>query len=210
LTVGIAADQVVHRIVPIEGFRPGSHAVGDAVTAPQRPGGKPGEAYLPTQCAASSQEARLSQPHGDQGRPCRAARAPAEGAHPPVGVIQSIQRRDTFEMLRQHGRRVRSGALAALCLGDAALAELTDDPPVPGSPGDPFASVAYAIGRQAGGAVQRNRCRRRLRAIITQLDHDGAVPPGAYLIRVSAPALQLDYPELSRCAAGLFERVGAS
>jgi ribonuclease P protein component len=180
------------------------------VTAPQRPGGKSGEAYLPTQRAASSQEARLSQPHGDQGRASRTAGAPAEGSRPPVGVIRPIQRRATFEMLRQHGRRVRSGPLSALCLGDDALAGLVGSQSPELLVPESSALVAYAIGRPAGGAVARNRCRRRLRAIIRSLDDAGEVPAGAYLIRVSAPALGLEFPDLAQCAAGLFQRVRVS
>ena len=211
LTVGIAAGPCGSvAYVQSRGSGPDPHAVGHAATAPQRPGGKSGEAYLPTQRAASSQEARLSQSHGDQGRASRTAGAPTEGSRPLVGVIRPIQRRATFEMLRQHGRRVRSGPLSALCLGDDALGGLESSPttelPVPAE----CALVAYAIGRSAGGAVARNRCRRRLRAIIRSLDDAGEVPAGAYLIRVSGPALVLEYPDLAQCAAGLFQRVRVS
>lgn len=53
------------------------------------------------------------------------------------------------------------------------------------APVDPSAPprVAYAIGRRVGGAVVRNRLRRRLRMIVAE----AAPPPGDYLIGV-APA----------------------
>jgi ribonuclease P protein component len=145
-----------------------------------------------------------------QGRASRTAGAPAEGSRPPVGVIRPIQRRATFEMLRQHGRRVRSGPLSALCLGDDALAGLVGSQSPELLVPESSALVAYAIGRPAGGAVARNRCRRRLRAIIRSLDDAGEVPAGAYLIRVSAPALGFEFPDLAQCAAGLFQRVRVS
>lgn len=40
--------------------------------------------------------------------------------------------------------------------------------------------VAYAISRTVGGAVVRNRIRRRLRAMVTDLGAD--LPPGDWLV----------------------------
>lgn len=49
--------------------------------------------------------------------------------------------------------------------------------------------VAYAIGKKTGKAVQRNRLRRRLRAIFRETAAGNAelFPPGDYLVRVTAP-----------------------
>ena len=45
--------------------------------------------------------------------------------------------------------------------------------------------VAFAIGREVGTAVVRNRIRRRLRSVMTELVlPDGGLPVGDYLIRV--------------------------
>ena len=49
-------------------------------------------------------------------------------------------------------------------------------------------SVAYAVGRHVGGAVVRNRCRRRLRVIAAEASPDLA--PGAYLIGVGRGVCQ--------------------
>jgi len=50
-----------------------------------------------------------------------------------------------------------------------------------------------------GGAVVRNRLRRRIRAIMTDLARDpAALPPGAYLVRVDPAAADLDAAELAR------------
>jgi len=54
--------------------------------------------------------------------------------------------------------------------------------------------VAYAIGRRVGGAVHRNRLRRRLRAIAFELGPD--LQPGAYLIAAAPAATGLSYGEL--------------
>lgn len=64
--------------------------------------------------------------------------------------------------------------------------------------GDPASSgpprVAYAIGRKAGGAVVRNRVRRRLRAIVREVAAE--LDPGSYLIGAGAAAATLPYREL--------------
>jgi ribonuclease P protein component len=54
--------------------------------------------------------------------------------------------------------------------------------------------VAFAIGRKIGGAVVRNRLRRRLRAISGELFE--RLTAGAYLFSVSPGAVNLSYGEL--------------
>jgi ribonuclease P protein component len=54
--------------------------------------------------------------------------------------------------------------------------------------------VAFAVSRAVGGAVDRNRVRRRLRAIVRESD----LAPGAYLVGVSPAAAGLPFEELSR------------
>ena len=56
--------------------------------------------------------------------------------------------------------------------------------------------VAYAVGRRAGGAVARNRVRRRLRAATRA--HAAELAPGrAYLVSVVGPPAPTGYSELS-------------
>jgi ribonuclease P protein component len=55
------------------------------------------------------------------------------------------------------------------------------------------ARVAYAVSRAVGGAVDRNRVRRRLRAIA----RDTEFAPGAYLVAVSPAAARLPFAELA-------------
>jgi len=59
--------------------------------------------------------------------------------------------------------------------------------------------VAYAVGRRVGGAVVRNRLRRRLRAIMA--DTVEALPPGAYLVSTGPGGAGLPFEEL-RMAMG--------
>jgi ribonuclease P protein component len=51
-----------------------------------------------------------------------------------------------------------------------------------------FPQVGYAIGRQCGGAVVRNRLRRRLREVARECAPD--LPRGRYLLRLDAAAAQ--------------------
>ena len=86
--------------------------------------------------------------------------------------------RRTFGALRQAGTRHRSGPVMVTALAD------------PAAPGP---RVAYAVNRSVGSAVDRNRLRRRLRAII----RDTTLAPGAYLVAASAAAARLSFEELA-------------
>jgi len=63
----------------------------------------------------------------------------------------------------------------------------------PGDPAEP-PRVAYAIGKHVGGATVRNRVRRRLRAIIRDLERPLA--SGAWLIGAAPEVAKLSYGEL--------------
>jgi len=88
----------------------------------------------------------------------------------------------SFATLRRQGRRVRRNGLSVTWL--------------PGPDDGTPPRVAYAIGRRCGGAVVRNRLRRRLRAIVAELAPD--LPPGTYLIGTDVSVAALDHGELRR------------
>lgn len=98
-------------------------------------------------------------------------------------MIAPIRDRRTFEALRARGIRARSGPLAATFLGE-----------VDGT----AVRVAYAIPKRAGGAVQRNRVRRRLRALVAQATGDPAhpFPPGALVVTAGPEAAHRSSEEL--------------
>ena len=68
-------------------------------------------------------------------------------------------------------------------------------------------AIAYALGRQVGGAVIRNRLRRRLRELLRA--KAGRLTPGCYLIGATSGATKLSWTDLAfqvdallvRCAA---------
>jgi ribonuclease P protein component len=102
----------------------------------------------------------------------------------PGSSVESLRGRAAFETLRRAGRRSRRGPLT--------LIELR------GSPGDPV-RIGYSIGRRVGGAVTRNRVRRRLRAIVV----DVAPAPGSYLLGASPAAAEATFAELDAAVRGL-------
>jgi ribonuclease P protein component len=147
------------------------------------------EAHVPAQQSKAQQDARLSRPHADAGRPSR-AEGPAD-ARPQAArrLTQPIRDRATFEALAR-AQPVRRGALSVRV--------------VDASPGGPT-RVAYAVGRHAGAAVERNRVRRRLRAAMRR-HRDELRPGAAYLVGGGAEALTMPFDELVRRLGELMTR----
>jgi len=98
-------------------------------------------------------------------------------------LIGRLRRRDDFQALRRDGWTVRRGSLRVVYR------------PACGSPAG--LRVAFAIGREVGTAVVRNRLRRRLRSVMTELAVPGSgLPAGDYLIRVDPASASSDSSEL--------------
>ena len=70
-------------------------------------------------------------------------------------------------------------------------------------PGPP--RVAYAIGRRSGGAVDRNRLRRRLRPLVRE-HADRLRPNYQYLVGATPAALRAPRSELAGAWLSLIER----
>ena len=103
-------------------------------------------------------------------------------------MIDRIRERDGFVRLRQEGTRTRIDPLWCSFVPD----------PTSTSP-----KVAFAIGRAVGSAVVRNRLRRRLRALLSQV----SLPPGWYLIGASPRATELTFDQLADRIDHLSERL---
>ncbi len=143
------------------------------------------ETDVPTQRAQARQNTRLSQADVDQGGARRHTVPSGEGAPAPVGVtprrlgVGPVRSRETFAELRRSASRGRHGPVSASFVAH---------------PEWDRSRVAYAVGRKVGSAVQRNRLRRRMRAIVDDLVPD--LPPGAYMVRSIEGGPVLDFDEL--------------
>jgi len=99
----------------------------------------------------------------DQERPACDRGAPAQGTQALNGLMRtfgSLRRRGEFSRLRRHGRRTLAGALTVY-RADAASGP---------------ALVGISASRSVGGAVTRNRVRRRILSILDELARRGTLP----------------------------------
>ena len=132
-----------------------------------------GEATVPAEQSAPGQEARIPAPDVHASRARHHQGPPVQGSRSPVGISD----RATFVALNR-ARRARRGKISIAYLDDGA-------PPPP--------RVAYAIGRHVGGAVVRNRLRRRLRELARRSD----LAPGAYLVSAGQGAAEAPFATLA-------------
>jgi ribonuclease P protein component len=138
-----------------------------------------GEAHIPTEQAQARQEPRLPSPDVHASGSGHLEGPSPQGPPQAVGLIWRLRGRQSFVALRRSGRRVQRGPITVTW--------------APGQPTEP-PQVGFAVGRRVGGAVQRNRLRRRLRAIATEVAAD--LVPGAYLIGAAPEAATLPFREL--------------
>lgn len=115
------------------------------------------------------------------------ARRAALACRPSAEVVGSVRTRRSFAALSASRTRGRSGPLWVV------RADPVPDDPLPP---DETVAVAYAIGTAVGPAVVRNRLRRRLRVLMTELDHANALPGGQYLVGATPAAAPLGFDQL--------------
>jgi ribonuclease P protein component len=104
-------------------------------------------------------------------------------------TLWRITDRGSFLALRHDGRRARRGPLTVTWLPPTA--EQAATPP----------RVGFALGKAIGGAVLRNRVRRRLRAVLRELAAADQLPAGTYLLGGSAALATLPWSELVELVA---------
>jgi len=109
-------------------------------------------------------------------------------------AIGRVRDQRTFRELRHSGTRGRSGPVAVTALVGPKC-----------NSGASGARVAFAVGRRIGPAVVRNRVRRRLRAIATDLD----LAPGAYLVTVHPDVVGLGHDDLQHHLAAAVRKASA-
>lgn len=112
----------------------------------------------------------------------------------PARTVGRITRRAAFAELQRSRARGASGPVRA------AFAPVDDsDPGV-------FPQVAYAIGRNCGGAVVRNSLRRRAREVVrSEASH---LPRGTYLVRLEPGVAALAPAAFREDVAAALRRAG--
>lgn len=151
--------------------------------------GNSSEAHIPTKHPQASEDPRLSVTDVNQGRTCRPQGPSAQGSPQSDrlssvgrGPIDRVASTSTFEALRRPAGRAKNGFILVFFV------------PLPSVDGRP--QVAYAVSKRCGGAVMRNKIRRRLRAAVeANAPH---LSPGAYLIRTDPGVAQLPFNDLAR------------
>jgi ribonuclease P protein component len=145
-----------------------------------------GEANLPAQKAQAHADPRVSGTDVDPGGPGGHQGPSPEGPAQADRLTWRVRDRSTFSALAIAPRRRRGPVSLAFLAGDH------DIPP----------RVAYAVGRKVGGAVTRNRVRRRLKASVAH--HRPHLQPGAvYLFGAGRDAATVSFAELEAAVGDL-------
>jgi ribonuclease P protein component len=150
-----------------------------------------GEAHVSTQQPQAQAQARIPSPDANAGRSGGPAPSPGPWPQPPVGLIWSVRGRADFARLARAPRRRHDQLVVSFVMSNDLAA-----PP----------SVAYAVGRAAGGAVTRNRLRRRLRSAVRESAED-LVGGGLYLFACRPGAAAMPYRALRRAVRGLLHEI---
>lgn len=69
--------------------------------------------------------------------------------------------------------------------------------------------VAYAIATRTGSAVTRNRARRRIRAVLDELDRAGELPRGVCLVGLSRSIEEHTFDQVRSDVTACLEQVTA-
>ena len=159
--------------------------------------GVPDEAYVSAQRPEASPQAWFSTTHAHSRRAGHRPQPAGKRPSSTERLIAPITDRATFRALSRRGRRgkVEQLRLSAILEHDESVSSNGDED---GPRGPSTVRVAFAISRRVGGAVIRNRLRRRLRAIIGELQRsaDDPLPPGSYLFLAEPGLGQVPYAEL--------------
>ena len=152
------------------------------------------QADVPTQEALPAQDARVSHTHVDARRSPGAQGEAPQGSQAPYAGPDAMNRRHRLSgrrriaAVRETGTEARSGVLRVRAAGGE----------------DDVSRVAFSI-PGAGGAVRRNRARRRLRAAIAPLLLQ--YPRLDLVVSLPGSATEIPFPELR---AALTSALGAA
>jgi ribonuclease P protein component len=159
------------------------------------------EADLPTEQAGAQAPSRFPRPHGDQGRPQGALEAAREWAE----AAQRLTAPNGVSMERLRQRADFLAAAGGAKIATAAFVLQTRDR----RDGGPV-RVGFTVSRKVGGAVERNRVRRRLREIVRLSAADRLCSGHDYVLIGRRAALSLPFERMTEDFNKALRRLRAS
>jgi ribonuclease P protein component len=144
--------------------------------------GKSDEAHLPAEQSRAQAPARLPGPDGDGRRPQDPGRAPRAGPQDLVGVagnrLSSLTRRSDF-LAANRGRRAPMPGFVLLVR--------------PRGDGDPAIRLGITVTKKIGGAVVRNRMKRRFRSLARDILPEKGLPGADHVLIGRQGGIERDF-----------------
>ena len=152
------------------------------------------EAHFPAEQSRPQAPARVPEPHGDAGRP--------QGAQcPPRARSQEAQRLTTLR--KRADFLAANGGKRAATPGFVLLVRDRRD-------ADPTIRVGFTVTRKIGGAVVRNRMKRRFRALARELMPAKGLPGADHVMIGRAKGIERDFGLLRSELSSALDRVRKS
>jgi ribonuclease P protein component len=149
------------------------------------------EAHLPAEQSRPQAPARVSGPHGDRRRP-QGAERPARAGPQEAQRLATIKKRADFLAANAGQRATTPGFI--LLVRDRADA-------------DPSMRVGFTVTRKIGGAVVRNRMKRRFRALAREIVPSKGFPGSDHVMIGRAKGIERDFSLLRSELAGALDRL---
>jgi ribonuclease P protein component len=151
------------------------------------------EAHLPAEQSRPQAAARISQPVGDSRRPQGAGSPPR--ARPQEAQRLNILRKRADFLAANSGRRASTSGFVLL------IRERRD--------GGPQMRVGFTVTKKIGGAVVRNRMKRRFRALARELIPSKGIPGADHVMIGRSNGVERDFGQLRDELAGALDRIRA-
>jgi ribonuclease P protein component len=135
------------------------------------------EAHLPAEQSGPQAPARFPRPHGDPRRP-QGAERPARPRPQEAQRLDTIKKRADF-LAANAGRRATTPGFILL------VRDRQDS--------DPAMRVGFTVTKKIGGAVVRNRMKRRFRALAREVVPDKGVPGADHVMIGRARGIERDF-----------------
>ena len=146
------------------------------------------EAHLPAEQSRAQAPARLSRQDGDRRRPQGPERAPRPRPQEAVGVTQTAGGGPTKigKLRRRADFLAANGGRRAATPGFVLLVRPRGD-------GDPAIRLGITVTKKVGGAVVRNRMKRRFRALARELMPEAGIAGADHVLIGRAGGVERDF-----------------